>query len=180
MRRGDLAMKGVAHALVRVHRGGIAVSGSISSGAKAEPNLTPILDMVFQLITFFMLVINFKSAEMDLSLKLPVIGSARPVPSAGRVLVLNVKVDDEHPRGCLSVYGLPNQNIESYLAKEAQTSLLAARMTPANIADHGGLPETIMIRADQSTRFAVLKRVVKCAQDNGYRKFAFKVTSKAE
>ena len=29
---------------------------------KAQPNLTPMLDMVFQLITFFMLVINFKSA----------------------------------------------------------------------------------------------------------------------
>ena len=37
------------------------------------------LDMVFQLITFFMLVINFKSASMDLNLKLPVVGSARPV-----------------------------------------------------------------------------------------------------
>ena len=35
--------------------------------------------MVFQLITFFMLVINFKSAELDLTLKLPVVGSARPV-----------------------------------------------------------------------------------------------------
>ena len=30
---------------------------------KAEPNLTPILDMVFQLITFFMLVINFKAGR---------------------------------------------------------------------------------------------------------------------
>ena len=43
--------------------------------ATAEPNLTPILDLVFQLITFFMLVINFKSAQLDMNLKLPVIGS---------------------------------------------------------------------------------------------------------
>ena len=49
----------------------------------AEPDLTPMLDMVFQLITFFMLVINFKSASMDLSLKLPVIGSARPLETNG-------------------------------------------------------------------------------------------------
>ena len=49
--------------------------------------------MVFQLITFFMLVINFKSAEMDLSLKLPVVGSARPVlgGDGAQLLVLNVK-----------------------------------------------------------------------------------------
>ena len=35
--------------------------------------------MVFQLITFFMLVINFKSAELDQTLMLPVVGSARAV-----------------------------------------------------------------------------------------------------
>ena len=51
---------------------------------EGAPNLTPILDMVFQLITFFMLVINFKAGQMDLSLKLPVVGSARPVDTKGR------------------------------------------------------------------------------------------------
>ncbi len=37
------------------------MSGSLATAANAEPNLTPMLDMVFQLVTFFMLVINFKS-----------------------------------------------------------------------------------------------------------------------
>ena len=36
-----------------------AMAGSVSSELQAEPNLTPLLDVVFQLITFFMLVINF-------------------------------------------------------------------------------------------------------------------------
>ena len=38
----------------------------MSASSENEPNLTPILDMVFQLITFFMLVINFKGAAMDM------------------------------------------------------------------------------------------------------------------
>ena len=45
------------------------MSASMSHSSSAEPNLTPILDMVFQLITFFMLVINFKTAAMDLDLR---------------------------------------------------------------------------------------------------------------
>ena len=53
-------------------------------GGEGKPNLTPILDMVFQLITFFMLVINFKSASMDLSLRLPVVGTAKPVDAKGQ------------------------------------------------------------------------------------------------
>src|SRR5271165_3795637 len=80
------------------------MSGSVpGGGVKAEPNLTPILDMVFQLITFFMLVINFKTAELDLSLRLPVIGSAKPLPEGAKVklLVLNVQICTECPHpGC--------------------------------------------------------------------------------
>ena len=75
----------------------IGMSRLLSTEVKAEPNLTPILDMVFQLITFFMLVINFKSAEVDLCLKLPVVGSARPVDSKGQrdLLVLNIEHDGQ-------------------------------------------------------------------------------------
>ena len=72
-------------------------------GESAEPNLTPILDMVFQLITFFMLVMNFKAAELDLSLQLPVLTSAKPLPEGTKVklLVLNVEVAISCPHsGC--------------------------------------------------------------------------------
>ena len=62
------------------------MSASISTELKAEPNLTPLLDVVFQLITFFMLVINFSSENYDQRVRLPVAGSARPVEedAAGR------------------------------------------------------------------------------------------------
>src|SRR5208282_2696334 len=80
------------------------MSGSVpGGGVKAEPNLTPILDMVFQLITFFMLVINFKAAELDLTLQLPVLTSAKPLPKDSnlKMLVLNVQVCTKCPvSGC--------------------------------------------------------------------------------
>ena len=80
------------------------MSGSVpGGGVKAEPNLTPILDMVFQLITFFMLVINFKAAELDLSLQLPVIGSAKPLPEGAKHETPGAQRADLHQcphRGC--------------------------------------------------------------------------------
>ena len=54
----------------------------LSTELKAEPNLTPLLDVVFQLITFFMLVINFSSENYDQRVRLPVAESARPVEDA--------------------------------------------------------------------------------------------------
>src|SRR5258708_75652 len=73
------------------------MSASVSNEIKAEPNLTPLLDVVFQLITFFMLVINFTQDNYDLRIKLPIAGSARPLddPKAAEEdrLVLNI---DKH------------------------------------------------------------------------------------
>src|SRR4026208_2551802 len=100
------------------------MSASLSHSAAAEPNLTPMLDMVFQLVTFFMLVINFKSASLDLNMKLPIVGSARPVDTKGQedLLVLNI-----NQLGEFTVYGAVRADIENYLAGEAQTSLLKAK-----------------------------------------------------
>ena len=95
------------------------MSGSVSTEANAEPNLTPMLDMVFQLITFFMLVINFKAASMDLSLKLPVVGSAKMVDTKGTVDLLVLNIDAE---GRLRVYGQEKKDIQKYLQTEALTS----------------------------------------------------------
>lgn len=61
--------------------------------SEGKPNLVPMLDMVFQLITFFMLVINFKAGSLDRNLELPVVGSARPVDSKGmdRLFIINLR-----------------------------------------------------------------------------------------
>lgn len=150
---------------------------TLSQGAGSDPNLTPILDMVFQLITFFMLVINFKSAEMDLDLQLPVVGSARPVDTQGQedLLVLNVNAI-----GQLRVYGQLVQDLETYIANEAQASQLAARRENPQFKPGDELPSTVVIRADKSTTFAMLNKVVSACQANGYRRFALKAMNKVE
>ena len=142
------------------------------SGASAdgEADLTPILDMVFQLITFFMLVMNFKAAALDLTLKLPVVGSAMPVNTDGKeeLLILNLA-----PTGDLTVYG-NKVDLEGYIAVEAEVSRLAAKSKGLNIEAGGELPTTIVIRSDEASRFKDLYRVIKACQDRGYRKFALK------
>src|SRR5690606_22633128 len=63
---------------------------------KAEPNLTPMLDVVFQLMTFFIMVMNFSQDAFDERIRLPVAGSARPVEGTRAELdrlVLNIDRD---------------------------------------------------------------------------------------
>jgi len=151
------------------------MAAKMSQDVKAEPNFTPMLDMVFQLITFFVLLCNFKTAEIDLSLKLPVVGSARPVETHGQRGLLVLNIDNA---GDLKIYGRPIKNIEGYILNEAQASMLQNGITPADIAAGEVLPTTIVIRADRSTPFRMINRVVKACQDNGFRNFALKAIDK--
>jgi biopolymer transport protein ExbD len=152
------------------------MSASLSHGASAEPNLTPMLDMVFQLVTFFMLVINFKSASMDLSLKLPVVGSAQPVDNKGQedLLVLNV-----NEAGKLNVYGEP-RDIDAYIAEEARAAVQAARRNDPKFKPGDDLPTNVVIRADRTTPFHLLNRVIKTCQNKGFRKFSLKAVNREE
>ena len=147
-----------------------------SSATDLQPNLTPILDMVFQLITFFMLVINFKSASMDRNLKLPVVGSALPpgAKSPEDVLVLNI-----NSAGELIVYG-EQKEPEAYLAAEAATSRLTARRLIPGFRVSDELPTMVVIRADQATPFRLLNRIMTLCQTNGFRQFSLKALNKQE
>ena len=134
------------------------MSGSMSSEASAEPNLTPMLDLVFQLITFFMLVTNFKAASLDLNLKLPVVGSARPLETEGEdLLILNID-----SVGSLNVYGV-TQNVERYIKAEAKVSRSTAKRLNPNFKAEDDLPTTIVVRADKQTPFNLLNVVIKNA-----------------
>jgi len=152
------------------------MSGSMQTEANAEPNLTPMLDMVFQLITFFMLVINFKAASMDLNLRLPVVGSARPVDTQGTEQLLVLNVDS---KGQLNVYGQP-KDIPSYIRAEAKASFDSAMAENPKFDKKDDLPTTVVVRADKETPFNLLNVVIKTCQDNGFRKFALKAMNKED
>ncbi len=146
----------------------------MSGSSEGEADLTPMLDMVFQLITFFMLVLNFKAAALDMTLKLPVVGSAMPVDTGGQeeLLILNLS-----PTGDLTVYG-EKVNLEGYIAVEAEVSRMAAMSKGMDIKSGEELPTTIVIRSDESSRFKDLYHVIETCQKKGYRKFALKAKAK--
>jgi biopolymer transport protein ExbD len=142
---------------------------------KAEPNLTPLLDMVFQLITFFMLVLNFKGAEADMSLQLPVLGSARPVDTQGNESLLVLNIDRQ---GKLKVYG-KEEDFKKFIANEAHLET-ERQKRGKGFKPEDGLPTMVVIRADRATPFELLYDIMKTCQDHGYRKFALNAMNRTE
>jgi biopolymer transport protein ExbD len=144
--------------------------------SEGRPNLTPILDMVFQLITFFMLVINFKSASLDLNLKLPVVGSAVPVDTKGQESLLILNIDNQ---GNLNVYG-QQVSVKAYIEREAKESFSEAKLRQPDIQPGQDLPTIVVIRADRTTPFKMLYNVIRECQTNGFRRFALKAMNKED
>jgi biopolymer transport protein ExbD len=152
------------------------MSASSMTKLRAEPNLTPLLDVVFQLITFFMLVINFSNDNYDARIKLPVAGSARPLDDPSKAaedrLVLNID-----KRGQLLFNGkilsggqaVEQIKFEAQLARENRKTLLGTKVDPSE-----GLPTRIVIRADRDTPFSPVFNIITACQSSGFHKFDLK------
>jgi len=141
-----------------------------SSALSAEPNLTPILDMVFQLITFFMLVISFKTAAIDTSVRLPVVGSAQPKQGDGERNFALLNIDAE---GNLRVFG-ETCDLEKYLSEEAVHLRKVASERESTSSDVD-VPLAAVIRADRATAFGDMNRILAACKANGFRNVTFKV-----
>src|SRR6185437_16483967 len=151
------------------------MSASMSNELRAEPNLTPLLDIVFQLITFFMLVINFSRDNFDSRIKLPVAGSARPQDDAAKLnderLVLNID-----SKGHLIFNGqvLSADEATQKIKLEAQIARQNIKTLRGKVEQGESLPARVVIRADRDTPFAVLFSLMNTCQTNGYQKFDLK------
>jgi len=150
------------------------VSATPTGEVRAEPNLTPLLDVVFQLITFFMLVINFSKGTYDQRIRLPVAGSARPVEksAAEERLVLNINSQGHllfNGRDLATEEAIKEIGVQAEIARHSLSS-----STGQEVKEGDELPATVSIRADRAVPFTLLYRIIQACQANGYRKYALK------
>ncbi|WP_435016053.1 ExbD/TolR family protein [Tundrisphaera sp. TA3] len=150
----------------------MAATGKEMSG---EPDLTPLLDVVFQLITFFMLVINFGNDNYDARIKLPVAGSARPQDDAARAaderLILNI---DKDGKLLFNGEALDQDKAVQKIKFEAQIARANLKTLKAKAEPGDGLPTRVVIRADRDTPFSAWYSLITTCQVNGFQKFDLK------
>ncbi len=130
-----------------------------------EGDLTPMIDMTFQLIAFFMLVINFSDVEQDQRVTLPASELARP-PEAPyeHPLTIHLTENDRFIYGGREVTQLAQ--LRSALLQETQIIL---RHTTKNLAD-----VTIIIRADENAKTGLVQQVIQACQELEFERFALR------
>ena len=145
--------------------------------AKPDIDMTPMIDIVFQLIAFFMVISNFEQTQADERVKLPKNELARP-PEVVREneLTLNIGFlrDDEgnNTSGPLVFYSaedepIPIPQIGRILKREM-------RLYQDQKTDLDGV--TVVIRADAEIPLGIVQEVMQSAQEAKFRKFSWKAT----
>lgn len=148
------------------------LAGAVTSEVRAEPNLTPLLDVVFQLITFFMMLINFSQDNYDQRVRLPVAGNAKPVEGTGEdTLVLNV---DRDGKLLFNEKALGTEQAIQEIGRQSKLTRINLEFSGAKLKPGEPLPTMIVLRADRSTPFSQIYRIISACQANGFQKFALK------
>ena len=146
----------------------------------SEMDMTPMIDMTFQLISFFMFVVNFNNDLTNEQVHLPVAEVAKPVEKAKLdPLFLNVTRD-----GKLQLIGesFAVQNptdmakINGYLRREAQ--LIKLSMHKAGKSGTAGLDATVVIRADEKVAYGVVQDLIRACREAGFVKFSLRANLK--
>ncbi len=128
-----------------------------------ELDMTPMIDMTFQLIAFFMMLINFSEGDRNERIKLPASELAKPsVAPLESAITLHVTQEDTVIIGGeeVSVEGL-----KPYLDREA--SLIVSRGKATSVA-------TIIIRGDMDAKTITVQDVIKNCQLAKFEKFVLR------
>jgi len=148
--------------------------------AVAEIDMTPMIDIVFQLIAFFMVITNFEQIQADERVKLPSDSLAKPpVVKAADELVLNIGFK-RTPEGELAdpeayiFYNGEDIPVLKFGPKFEQE----ARIYKQKNQDPKEVP--VILRADALVKTGQIQDLIKLAQESGFTKFAFKAMQKTQ
>ena len=164
-------------------------SGRRSSGM-ISPNLTPLLDVVLQLITFFMMLVHFgtRLEGANRMVRLPVAPAALP----GSDLTIDRLPVTMDRRGALRVGNrvLAGAEASAWWAEQAKArraglELLQPRSGGVSALDpnpgarmgqdDNELPTVVILRADRDASYGAVRRTLAEAQERGFSQFSLVV-----
>ncbi len=128
-----------------------------------EGDLTPMIDMTFQLIAFFMVLINFSQNEQNEQVQLPESELAKP-PDGPLEFPITLHLTPEADV-IIGDQTVPIAALGPFLIREADA--LQAQGKPIEEA-------TIVVRADRSSQTGRVQELIEACRDHRFERFALR------
>jgi biopolymer transport protein ExbD len=132
-----------------------------------EIDYTPMIDMTFQLIAFFMILINFADGEQDQRVQLP--SSAIAIPPT---TPLDAPITIQMVRD-----GKIIMNGELLTDVNALRPFLKNEKYVLQTRDQSEKDATIIIRAHRDAKTGLVQQIIKVCQEIGFEKFTLRAKS---
>lgn len=136
---------------------------SNTSPGVVELDMTPMIDMTFQLLAFFMVIVNFTEADQNERIKLPKSTLAKP---------------PERPLDFPITFHLTEQGTVLYGADElsipAVPVVLRRERSLAESAGRKIADANVIIRADRTAKTGMVQELIKVCQENQFEKFVLR------
>ncbi len=143
---------------------------------QVDINLTPLLDLVLQLIMFFMITVNFVQVDQfDERVTLPVAQSAVPLDNTAQDYVF-LNLDGKGQLvGTLDSLALDTpEKLKAHLVREKESLERIARAK----GKKGDIKIVIVLRADKDCRYREVWQVIDSCQRAGFRRWQLRVMTK--
>ena len=121
-------------------------------------NLTPMIDMVFLLLIFFLVASRFEEAERELKVELPTASEAMPLTARPKEIFVNI---DAQGRYFVGGQALDDEQLAEHLSA-------AARNNP--------LSQAVVIRADKRADWDFVARAMNLCVQAGIRDYTTATT----
>lgn len=146
----------------------------------AEMDMTPMMDLTFQLISFFMMVTNFDQTEADERVRLPTDALAKPSEvKVEHELVINIgykRAKDGSRLDPLPFVFLPGEELR--VSEYRQRLMQEARIYQAKAINPADV--TVIVRADADVPTGQVQEFIKMSQDAKFEKFALRAQKTTE
>jgi biopolymer transport protein ExbD len=137
-------------------------------GEAAEADLTPMIDMTFQLIAFFMVLVNFTQAEQDARVELPASKLAKPPEEASEqpLTIQLAKIPGSSPADFIALIG----GDEIPVSKELNGILLREKRAFGRMGRQSA-EVVVIIRAHKDVHTGKVQEVIEMCQKQGFERF---------
>jgi biopolymer transport protein ExbD len=150
----------------------MAAGHDLGGAIKAEPNLVPLLDLVLQILMFFIITVNFVASQVNENIKLPFAQMAKPMDKGETdVLFLNVNA-----KGQLEVVGRDQpltdvSQIKVYLRNEFKDR--------EHVVGPGKVKTAVILRVDRDAEYKLVYQIMRQCKEQGFRKLKLRAMQKS-
>jgi biopolymer transport protein ExbD len=143
-------------------------------GEEGDPNLIPLLDLVLQLIMFFMITVNFvRVDQINEDISLPIAQAAVPMEkSADEFIFLNIDRNGKLIGSYEDLNG--GRKLEEFLK-----SKMRELTRQATFKGEKGDPKVVLVlRADKDARYKQIWDIVELGKTAGIKRYQFRALKK--